>query len=260
MARAVGPGGAVLAYEPQPEARALLEANCALNGAPQVRVMAQACGNRSGRVTLAAADYSRPGNFGALPLSPGQAGDAQMIALDDAPALPSLRLVKADLEGMEADLVRGARSLIERHQPILYLECELPEQSGELLGLAAALGYRAFWHAVPLFNPANLRGVRENVFGAACCINLLALPPEISDPPGAAGLEPVTDLTDHPRKRLMQKAERLNGAVVAAQLRRAEALAATDRIQEARTAFEQVLRLAPDNAEARRGLDALGPG
>jgi hypothetical protein len=49
--------------------------------------------------------------------------------------LPALRLLKADVEGMETEILTGARETIAKHRPFLYVENERPDSSERLLGI-----------------------------------------------------------------------------------------------------------------------------
>ena len=55
-------------------------------------------------------------------------------------AQPRLDLIKIDVEGMEADVLRGAGGLIRRHKPVIYAENDKPEKSPELVRLIRSHG------------------------------------------------------------------------------------------------------------------------
>ena len=96
----------------------------------------------------------------------------------DALALPACQFMKIDVEGWEADVLRGAREMIERCRPIIYLENDRADQQPVLIGLLAELGYVQYWHVAPLFNPANFNGAADDVTGGACSLNMLCMPKE----------------------------------------------------------------------------------
>ena len=52
----------------------------------------------------------------------------------DSLDLPACHFLKVDVEGMEADVVRGARNTIDTYRPLMYLENDRDERSQELLG------------------------------------------------------------------------------------------------------------------------------
>ena len=181
LARLVGPKGRVLAYEPQGVIFQLLRANVALNKLRHVRSYHAAVGRRTGWIRVPLLDYAAEANFGGVSLRAVAAGErVPMIALDSL-ILRSLRLLKLDVEGMEIDALSGARRLIARHRPLLYVENDREENCQRLLRLIARLGYTPWWHLPPLFNPENYAGNRKNVFGRIVSANLLCVPEELPE-------------------------------------------------------------------------------
>jgi FkbM family methyltransferase len=184
----------VLAFEPQRVIHELLCANVALNELFQVRPYRAALGRDVGTIKVPIVDYARENNFGGLSLLGSSVGeDVPLLALDSI-ALPSLRMLKVDVEGMEAEVLSGARETIARLRPIIYVENDRRTKSRELIGLIDELGYRMWWHLPPLFNPGNFAHFQQNVFGGTVSINLLCFPKEM--PTNVSGLRPVTGPDD----------------------------------------------------------------
>ena len=182
FARCVGPAGAVLAFEPQPAAYAILCRNVARNALPQVDARQAAVARPGTRWSVPALDYTREDNFAGLSLHAweDEAG-MQAVAIDDLP-LSRCDLVKVDVEGMEADvLASGARTLRTR-RPILYVENDREERSSALIRLLLDLGYRLYWHLVPLYRPNNWRDEGENLFPGIVSANMLGIPEEQPQP------------------------------------------------------------------------------
>lgn len=127
---------------------------------------------------MPALDYAAEGNFGGISLAWGVAGEEVPIVALDSLALSAVDVVKVDVEGMEAEVLSGARALLARHRPVLYLENDRREKSPALIKLLDELGYECWWHTPPLFNPANFAGNPHNVFPGIISINLLCLPRE----------------------------------------------------------------------------------
>jgi FkbM family methyltransferase len=178
LAKLVGPQGAVLAFEPQRVIFQLLAANVALNEQFHVRTFHAAVGREAGTLTVPTGDYEAALNFGGVALSKGGPGETVPVMTLDSLSLPSVRLLKIDVEGMEGEVLSGARGLIAQHRPILYVENDRRERSAELIGLIDALGYDAWWHLPRLYNPKNFNNQSENVFGGIISINLLCTPKE----------------------------------------------------------------------------------
>ena len=180
LAKAVGAKGAVIAFEPQRVAHALLSANAAQNGLFHVECARAAVGRSPGKVRIPALDPSKPVNVGAAEVitdATSTVGDeVPCVTIDDL-ELASCRLVKIDTEGFEADVLAGARATIERHRPILFVENDTTTRSAECLRAVRALGYRAYWHLARYYRPDNYFGNAEDVFSAyQPQANLVCLP------------------------------------------------------------------------------------
>jgi FkbM family methyltransferase len=127
--KVVGPTGRVFAFEPEPGNRALLEKNIAFNGFSQARALPFAVSDKAGslRLFVDSANLGNPsiaqGNV------PSKAGfvDVRTISVDeffstegDVP--PRIDLVKMDVQGAEALVIRGATELLARDRPLLLIE------------------------------------------------------------------------------------------------------------------------------------------
>lgn len=193
LARAVGPQGVVHAFEPQRAVFDLLRHNVEANGLSNVVLHNAGVGRTGGTLCVATPDYGRLGNFGAIALG-GMGGDVVPIETVDGLDLPSLHLLKADVEGMEAQVLEGARRTIARHRPALFLENDREDRSPELIALVQSLGYRLWWVVVPLFEPDNFADCPVNVFSQIVSINMLALPNDRACP--IPGLTPIVGPED----------------------------------------------------------------
>ena len=195
LARAATSTGAVLAFEPQRIVFQTLCANLALNQCTNVYAQQIAVGASPGRIVVPAMDPTTRANFGGVSLLGAEAGEqVTMIALDGL-ELPSCKFLKADVEGMEVEVVRGALETIRRLRPVMYLENDREERSSELLEVLLSLDYAVYWHVTPLFNPRNFFGVAENIWGRNFhSLNLLCVPQESS--PVMEGFRRVTSPSD----------------------------------------------------------------
>ncbi len=179
LAQLVGPTGRVYAFEPQRVVFQLLCANIALNEAFNVRSFQAGAGAQAGCLNVPDVNYHAAGsNFGGVSFLEPVEGEAVPLITLDSLSLPSLRLLKIDVEGMEAQVLEGARGLIRRHRPVLYVENDRRAQSRQLLTLIHEFGYDMWWHFPALFNPENHAGVSENIFGSVASGNLLCVPRE----------------------------------------------------------------------------------
>ena len=206
FAKAVGPGGRVMAFEPQPRVFQLLAANVTINGLANVRLYHAACAAQVGTLSLPDIDTGVPSNFGGVRVRELQAAGetaghsmhhVPIVRLDDVYDFDRLRAMKIDVEGMELDVLAGAQRTIARFRPLIYIENEEPETSPQLLQALIDLDYTPYWHVVPFFDPRNFRAVPQDVFSNMGCVNNLCIPEEVSVE--LHGLRRVASTAEHPR-------------------------------------------------------------
>jgi Methyltransferase FkbM domain len=133
-------------------------------------------GAKSGSVAIPAIDYTRGGNFGGVALVESNSGEPVPLHTLDSYSLASCDFMKVDVEGMERDVLEGARSVLAEHRPILYVKNDQAEKSAALIGWLMSNGYRLYWHLPPLFNSKNHFGRDENIFGKIVSVNMLCIP------------------------------------------------------------------------------------
>ena len=196
LGRRTGADGRVLAFEPQATIHRLLRANVALAGLRNVVTRCAAVGAAPGSLPMPVPDYDAPGNFGGVSALDAAGGaETPVVAVDDLD-LERCALIKADVEGMEGEVIAGAARTIARLRPALYVENNRRDRSPALLGALLDLDYRVWWHLPPIFNPRNYRRVRRNLFPRIVSFNLLCLPAERRTQ--VQGMRPVTSTGDWP--------------------------------------------------------------
>jgi FkbM family methyltransferase len=179
IAKAVGvTEGAVIAYEPQRQSFQMLCANVVLNGLPRVITKNAAVGQRSG-FAICPDITSATGNFGGIAVMETTESPfaTPIVRLDDEGVVPNL--IKVDVEGMEVDVIIGAKRLITESRPALYVENDRPDKSKELVGTLIGLGYECRWHTPPLFNPDNWRKSETNLWPGIASFNMICVPREL---------------------------------------------------------------------------------
>lgn len=174
-----GPTARVVAVDPSATSNRILRANVRLAGAgAQVDLIEGAVGASDGELAM---------------LTTGPAGEHYLVASagarPDAVRIPQYTLaslaaragvepthLKVDVEGFEAEVLRGGRELLLRCRPELFLEWHpgfIRDRGGDPLAVFAALdaaGYRRFEVAGRPIDPAAEAG--------AAIVRLVALPGE----------------------------------------------------------------------------------
>jgi len=183
-ARRVGPEGRVHAFEPVPASAERVREYAELNGFANVEVVGGAVGAEEGAVELQLAPGEAAAGVTSRYIGAGAAG-ALKVAQTTLDAFFASRrppdLVKIDVEGMEAEVLHGARGLLASERaPVVVFEAHLAERGdGSYAGIVRfleALGC-AVWSLGP-------RGVRRE-------------PPGVEQPGSMNVLATRTDLERH---------------------------------------------------------------
>jgi FkbM family methyltransferase len=191
LARLVGESGQVHAWEPQRVVFQALCANVALAGLTNVRCHHAAVGEIAGEIVIPPLDYRRANNFGGLGLGEFTQGEKVALVTIDSLKLPACHFLKADVEGMELAVLRGARATIEKFRPLLYVESDRPDKSTPLVRHIRELGYKLYWHRPPLFNPGNYFENQINAFGSVVSLNMLCIHASVKA--SISGLQEVSE-------------------------------------------------------------------
>ncbi|MGE3691008.1 MAG: FkbM family methyltransferase [Novosphingobium sp.] len=160
-------GGEVICYEPQRPVFHVLCANLALNNRLNVRTRHAAVGEKAGRIAIETGSYDQAWNYGSFSITKGFSNEGrfggevaseevEIAALDSDPALAHLErldLLKVDAEGHELAVLKGAKGLIKRFQPSVFVEPSSRESVDSLKAMMGKLGYRGYWFAGQRYGP-----------------------------------------------------------------------------------------------------------
>lgn len=160
-------GGQLFCYEPQRPIYHVLCANIALNNCLNVTTRRAAVGEKNGRIEIQSGDYDQPWNYGSFSVSIGFSNEGQyagpvktegveIVALDRDPALEgleALHLLKIDAEGHELSVISGAKKLIARFQPTVFVEPGGQKNVDKLRDAMRKLGYEGYWFVGRRYGP-----------------------------------------------------------------------------------------------------------
>ena len=149
--------GFVLAIEAQERIYYALAGNITINNCFNARAMHAALGAEVGSLRIPVPNYLAPASFGSLELRPsdnnefiGQAIDyadsklttTRMVSVDSL-NLARLDLIKIDVEGMELEVMEGAKATLERLKPMIIVE-QLKAPKERIAAVLASYGYDWF--------------------------------------------------------------------------------------------------------------------
>lgn len=135
------------AFEPLPANLAVLRENVRLNGLENVSIHPVAVAEREGAVRIGA-------SLGSDSMASARRADAPTrldvptTSLDAfcAASGASPDLVKIDVEGLELEVLRGMRGVLDEKRPIVFLEIHTTqltdEEAGEVFAILGGAGYR----------------------------------------------------------------------------------------------------------------------
>lgn len=128
--------GRVIAVEAQDRLYYALAGNIALNNCLNADAIYAALGDSVGTLSIPVPDYCQPASFGSLELKlrPGTEYIGQKISYEkencktvrlitiDSLELARLDFLKLDVEGMELEVLAGAKQTLEKCKPYLFIE------------------------------------------------------------------------------------------------------------------------------------------
>jgi FkbM family methyltransferase len=202
-------GGRVIAIEAQPVLSRVLKLNCANNKCFNVQVVNAVCGQEAGFVRFYM-DYMKENNFGAVSFTAKKkhflellwlrrnrfryATRVPVIPLDELFDGKPVSLIKIDVEGMELDVLRGARNLLASTRPAVFFEQTTAHRLVDTRLFLTRVGYRLFWLETHPFNLNNFRQTKENIWSRTET-GIIALPKAITP---AGSLTEVQDADAFP--------------------------------------------------------------
>lgn len=124
----------VVAFEPAPRNVELLRHNLALNGRLNVTIVQAAVSDSAGKERFATGRSASQGRL-------GDAGyEVKLVSLDSQ-NLPPPSVIKMDIEGAESLALLGAKKLLRKHKPVIFLSSHGWQQHELCWRFLHSLGY-----------------------------------------------------------------------------------------------------------------------
>lgn len=155
-------GASVIAIEPNKTLAQALRQSIELNKwSERASVMAVGAGRKN---ALASFKSENLENLGAMSLAVG-AGDVEVMRLDDIVKTQKPDIIKIDVEGMELDVLMGARKTIENARPLVYIESIKKDEFRVIYDWFEQLNYVLLntFNASPTHLFAPVEGVPQDV-------------------------------------------------------------------------------------------------
>ncbi|MGQ4660286.1 FkbM family methyltransferase [Lysobacter sp. F6437] len=132
-------GCRVLAFEAMPDTSEVLKKNVAINHAAElVEVHQVALGAEAAHAAVLRYD---PTNVGGTTLSLDEAGSIDVQPLDELVNQSPVRLIKIDVEGMDLDVLKGARRILSDDRPWVVCEAGTAEAYATIREFMRESGY-----------------------------------------------------------------------------------------------------------------------
>ncbi len=168
----------IIAFEPNPALFDCLQANLHENAPCPFEVVPFAVA-QSSRLLRPCKDFT-DSNAGAIAYEDAESADNNVLV---AKSLYDLRqdfgnysVLKLDVEGMEAEAIRGDYDFIMSSRPVVWAECNESLNSIQLLEALVSLKYEPLYVAFPAFRRNNFSGSNVKMFPMAYEAVLLAAP------------------------------------------------------------------------------------
>jgi FkbM family methyltransferase len=172
----VGANGKVLAFEPNPRPLKLLKSNVERSQKATISVMGIALGEERrfddlhlNNSTNVASTHLRGDSY-SEPVS-----SVEILPLD-ALELERVDFIKADVEGYEANVLKGGELTIQQFRPVIFLELNSVDAGAGHLQWAKSHDYTVLGVITEAFNSKNFKGEVRNIFGDAKECGLILIP------------------------------------------------------------------------------------
>jgi len=160
--------GNVIAIEPQIYIFEMLAANIVINGCYNAIPVHAGAASKAGVAKMVNINpfVEHKINYGEFKVNNNTDNgvETNLVTLDRYIDLNRFNLIKLDVEGLEVDVLDGAKKLLKAHQPYLYIEFNNKKGNDELLDKIYKLGYIPYWHIYTKHNINNHNKQVKNVW------------------------------------------------------------------------------------------------
>jgi FkbM family methyltransferase len=175
----------VYAFEPVPFTFDLLRANVELTNA-NVTPLKWAAASHKCTFSTDGSEEDPDKDLGSVTLIFNQGdGHIQGHRLDSHVmpfAEQEIGLIKLDIEGAEAEALKGAKTIIEHDKPYVFFEALHEDEGNASIAAMHEYGYNMAWFITMIYCPENFKGLKENPWGMTSSFNIVAWHPSKHQP------------------------------------------------------------------------------
>jgi len=177
----VGQQGSVCTFEPSQITFSLLERNIEYGKFNNIKAFNCALGDIEAINILIIDDVNNHGASAVKINSAIEGKSTSKVAIKTLDRLDGIRKVdffKIDVEGMELNVLNGAKVLVKNSRPVIFAEVNSLDNSAGLLSWAEENRYKVFGLLCDAYNDQNFKNNSNNVFGIAKEAGFLLVPDE----------------------------------------------------------------------------------
>ena len=203
FAEMVGPGGKVFSYEPNNISYQVLLNNIDQNNHTNIFPSKIALSNENIKIyhdDKHIINEKNPGEFSISNFVTSTGNDNKknqiIISTLDNFKFYQCNLIKVDVEGMELNVLEGAKQTIVNHQPIIFIECLSLQNGWPTIQFMKSINYSPFLFISEAFNEENYFHNKDNFFEQARETNLIFFPKETQRIRGHEKLSAIHTIDD----------------------------------------------------------------
>lgn len=166
--------GNVIAYEPQERIFYALAGNIAINNVFNATAKFNAVGSESRTISIPKLNYKIKSSFGSLEIKklPVSEDIGQKLDYENGESINQIHLdsqkferldfLKIDVEGMEMDVLIGAKHTIKDHKPLIFIEY-IKSNLDDLINIFKELNYKYFYVGTNIFAINRFDPIVKNI-------------------------------------------------------------------------------------------------
>jgi FkbM family methyltransferase len=168
----------VLAFEPIPFTNDLLKANVALCNRKNINILRLAATDKACRLCTDGTEHNFKKDLGGVQLTKHKEGHIEGRSIDSIVKKyrDPIGLVKLDIEGGEANAIRGMHKTIEKDEPYIFFEAIHESTVDESIEVVKDTGYEMRWFISMMYEPTNHKGCTESPWPGVASFNIIAWP------------------------------------------------------------------------------------